>query len=72
MAESKPHEDLLVWKPGNCKAKDILLKRAIVREGLSTLTETTVEFQSKNKAVKLEEIVGRTMNVHIMAADEKE
>ncbi|MFT7596142.1 MAG: type VI secretion system secreted protein VgrG [Paracoccaceae bacterium] len=72
MAESKPHEDSLVWMSGNYQAKDILLKRAIIREGLSTLTETTVEFQSKNKAVKLEEIVGRTMNVHIMAEGGKE
>ena len=72
MAESKPHEDSLVWMSGNYQAKDILLKRAIIREGLSKLTETTVEFQSKNKAVKLGDIVGRTMNVHIMAEGNNE
>ena len=72
MAESKPHEDSLVWMSGSYTAKDILLKRAIVREGLSKLTETTIEFQSKNKAVKLDEIVGHTMSVHLLAQDGKE
>lgn len=72
MAESKPHEDSLVWMSGSYKAKDILLKRAIVREGLSKLTETTIEFQSKNKAVKLDAIVGQTMVVHLLAEDGKE
>ncbi len=38
---------------GGYSATDILLKRAIVREGLSTLTETTIEFQSKNKSLDL-------------------
>ncbi|MCF6232409.1 MAG: type VI secretion system tip protein VgrG [Rhodobacteraceae bacterium] len=57
---------------GSYTAKDILLKRAIVREGLSKLTETTIEFQSKNKAVKLEDIVGRTMTVHLKTMDNKE
>jgi type VI secretion system secreted protein VgrG len=72
MADSKPHEESLVWMSGDYKAKDLLLRRAIVREGLSKLTETTIEFQSKNKAVKLDEIVGKTMNVHLMATDKKE
>ncbi len=72
MADSKPHEESVVWMSGNYTAKDILLKRAIVREGLSQLTETTVEFQSKNKAVKLDEIVGRTMCLHAKAPDDKE
>ena len=67
MADSKPHVDSLVWMSGTYTAKDILLKRAIIRESLSKLTETTIEFQSKNKAVKLDEIVGRMMNVHLMA-----
>ena len=65
MAESKPHEHSLVWMSGNYQAPDLLFKRAIVREGLSKLTETTIEFQSKNKAVKLDKIVGRTMNLHV-------
>lgn len=69
MAESKPHKDSLVWMSGSYKAKDLLLKRAVVREGLSLLTETTVEFQSRNKAVKLDDIVGQTLNLHLIAQD---
>ena len=72
MADSKPHKDSLVWMSGKYQAKDILLKRAIIREGLSKLTETTIEFQSKNKAVKLDKIVGREMNVHLIAEGNKE
>lgn len=70
--DNRPHLDSVVWMSGDYTAKDILLKRAIVREGLSMLTETTVEFQSKNKAVKLDGIVGRAMNVHLVAEDQKE
>lgn len=66
MAESKPHTSSMVWMSGSYKAKDLLLKRAIVREGLSRLTETTVEFQSRNKAVKLDQIVGQTVNLHLI------
>ena len=66
MPESKPHKDSLVWMSGSYQAKDILLKRAVVREGLSRLTETTIEFQSRNKAVRLDQIVGRTMNLHLI------
>lgn len=72
MASSKPHADSVVWMSGTYPAKDMLLKRAIVREGLSKLTETTIEFQSKNKAVRLGEIVGRAMSVHIMTATGEE
>jgi len=69
MVESKAHESDMVWMSGSYSARDLHLKRAIVREGLSKLTETTVAFQSKNKAVKLEEIVGQTLNLHVTTAD---
>jgi len=72
MADSKEHAKPLVWMSGTYTAKDILLKRAIIREGLSKLTETTIEFQSKNKAVKLDEIVGRAMTVHLITPGDKE
>jgi type VI secretion system secreted protein VgrG len=72
MAESKSHTNAMVWMSGSYPAKDMLLKRAIVREKLSTLTETTIEFQSKNKAVKLAEIIGRTMSIHIKTASSEE
>jgi type VI secretion system secreted protein VgrG len=72
MADSKPHTDSLVWMSGSYTIKDILLKRAIIREGLSKVTETTIEFQSKDKAVKLDKLVGQTMNLHLIASDKKE
>lgn len=72
MADSKSHTNAMVWMSGTYPAKDMLLKRAIVREGLSKLTETTIEFQSKNKAVRLDQIVGRSMSIHIKTAKETE
>ncbi|MFT4960893.1 MAG: type VI secretion system secreted protein VgrG [Paracoccaceae bacterium] len=72
MAESKSHSKAMVWMSGTYPAKDMLLKRAIVREKLSTLTETTIEFQSKNKAIRLAEILGRAMSVHIKTAADGE
>lgn len=66
MAESRPHKDSLIWMSGSYTVQDILLKRAIVREGLSKLTETTVEFQCRNKALKLAEFVGRTIQLHLI------
>ncbi|MEP1329964.1 type VI secretion system tip protein TssI/VgrG [Pseudophaeobacter sp.] len=65
MVESKAHDSDMVWMSGSYSVRDLLLKRAILREGLSKLTQTTVEFQSKNKAVKLEDIVGQTLNLHV-------
>lgn len=70
MVESKAHDSDMVWMSGSYSVRDLLLKRAIVREGLSKLTETTVEFQSKNKAIKLEDIVGQTMNLHVQTEDQ--
>ncbi len=72
MAVSKPHKDSLVWMSGSYDAKDLLLKRAVVKEAMSTLTETTIEFTSKNKAVKLEDLVGKTMTVHVKTAKDNE
>jgi len=74
MAESKPHESAVVWMSGGYSATDILLKRAIVREGLSTLTETTIEFQSKNKSLDLKGFIGKPMRLHLIdeAQEERE
>lgn len=72
MPESREHENAVVWMSGSYQARDILLKRAIVREGLSKLTETTIEFQSKNKAVELDKIVGQTMRLHVTTEEEAE
>ena len=72
MAESRPHEASVVWMSGDYSARDVLLKRAIVREGLSTLTETTIEFQSKNKSLELKGFVGKAMRVHLIDESESE
>lgn len=66
MPDSKPHEDSVIWMSGTYDVQNLLLKRAIIREGFSKLTETTVEFQSKNKAVQLEKIVGKAIRLHVM------
>ncbi|TDK46867.1 type VI secretion system Vgr family protein [Antarcticimicrobium luteum] len=72
MAISKPHEKDVVWMSGGYQAEDLSIKRAIVREGLSTLTETTVEFQSKNKSLDLKDFIGKPMRVHMLDEQMKE
>ncbi len=47
MADNKPHEDSLVWMSGDYKAKDILLKRAIIREGLSKRNHDRISIQEQ-------------------------
>jgi type VI secretion system secreted protein VgrG len=72
MPAKKTHEKSQVWMKGSYKDDDLLLKRAIVREKFSTLTEATVEFKSTNKAVKIEEILGQTITVVIETAGKNE
>ncbi len=72
MAKSKSHEKDVIWMSGGYAAKDISLKRAIVREGLSMLTETTIEFQSKNKVLELKDFVGKPMRLHMIDEAKKE
>lgn len=72
MVVSKSHDSDLVWMSGSYSVRDLFMKRAIVREGFSTLTETTIEFQSKNKSVKLQDLVGKTMKLHVQTAAETE
>ena len=55
---------------GDYKARDLMLKCALVEEGLSTLTRTTIEFLSKDKALDLKDVVGYAMNVSVTTADE--
>lgn len=61
-----------VWMTGDYKSDDLTLKRAIVRENVSGLTETTIEFKSMNKAVELKDILGRPMSVVIETPSESE
>ncbi len=72
MTESKAHENDVVWMSGSYSVKGLMMRRAIVREGLSKLTETTIEFQSRNSAVSLDDLVGQTMNLHVITEGGKE
>ncbi|WP_027233867.1 type VI secretion system Vgr family protein [Leisingera caerulea] len=66
MVVSKGHENDLAWMSGSYSTDGLMLSRAIVREGLSKLTETTIEFAATKAQPKLEDLVGKTMNVHVM------
>lgn len=72
MTESKAHEKDVVWMSGSYSVDGLMMRRAIVREGLSKLTETTIQFQSRNTAVSLDDLVGQTMCLHVMTEGGKE
>ncbi|NNK17129.1 MAG: type VI secretion system tip protein VgrG, partial [Sulfitobacter sp.] len=64
MTVSKPRPDASTWMSGTYTADSLQLKRAVVTEKMSSLTETTVEFLSSKTGVKLSEFVGKIMTVH--------
>lgn len=47
------------------------LMRAHVREGMSEISEITAEFLIKNRALKLQDLIGKDMIVHLTYADPK-
>ena len=59
-----------VWMEGDYSSKPVNLKNARVIEGLSTLTETTIEFLSSNDALDLQDILGQTITLGLK--DEKD
>ncbi|MEM8731341.1 MAG: type VI secretion system tip protein TssI/VgrG [Pseudomonadota bacterium] len=65
MTISKPSEDAFAWMSGGYSAGDLELRKAIIREGMSTLTEMTVSFQSKSKDLDLTQFLGAEMQVHL-------
>lgn len=65
MVVSKGHENDLAWMSGSYSTDGLMMSRAIVREGLSKLTETTIEFAATKAQPKLEDLVGKQMNVHV-------
>ncbi|MCX7561331.1 type VI secretion system tip protein TssI/VgrG [Sulfitobacter sp. F26204] len=65
MTLSKPREDASTWMSGTYSTDKLQLNKAVVREKLSTLTETTIEFVADNTDVKLNDIVGEIMTLHI-------
>lgn len=63
-------ENRLVWMEGDYTCKPVNLKNARVIEGLSFLTETTVEFVSSNVELDLQEMLGKT--IHLGLKDDKD
>lgn len=57
---------------GDYKATDVFLKGARVKEGLSQLTETTIEFIAKDKKLELRDMVGYGVTVSIKDATDKD
>lgn len=71
MTVNKSNDAALVWMSGSYSVDDIFLTSAIIREGLSKLTETTIEFRAESNKVDLGKLIGRTMNVHLLLKDGK-
>ncbi len=63
-------ENRPVWIEGDYNCKPVNLKNARVIEGLSFLTETTVEFVSSNLELDLQEMLGKT--IHLGLKDDKD
>jgi type VI secretion system secreted protein VgrG len=63
-------ENRPITMAGSYKAQDLMLKCALVEEGLSTITRATVEFLSKDRSLDLKSVVGYTMNVSITTAQD--
>lgn len=70
MPSDKMHEKSPLWMSGSYATQGLVLRRAIVDEGLSRLTKTSIEFLSENKAIKLEELLGQTMTLNLKTAQE--
>ena len=57
---------------GTYAEQDLVLKCAVIREGLSQLTETTVEFLSNDRALKLDGVVGQDIQLIVEMEDKSE
>lgn len=53
---------------GPLKPEQMMLKNARIREGLSEITEMTVEFISSDRAIKIEDIVGKPIKLELEPA----
>lgn len=61
-----------VWMEGEYSSNPVNLKNARVVEGLSFLTETTIEFLSSNDALDLQDILGKVITLGIKDADNQD
>lgn len=72
MPVSKPVDDAQVWMSGDYSDDKVEFRQAIVREGLSKLTEMTVVFQSHLPDLDLTQFIGQKMKVHLETAEGQE
>lgn len=78
MPDFKPYDDARSWISGDFTwpagpgEEGPNLFRAVVREGLSKLTETSVLIRSWSEDADIREVVGRNMRVHVKTEDESE
>ncbi|MEX0350805.1 MAG: type VI secretion system Vgr family protein [Paracoccaceae bacterium] len=78
----KMHEKQVLWQTNTFNLKPVVvegdsvdplvIRRAIVKEGLSKLTEISVEFLSRDVKVKLEDMLGKIMTVHMKTGQDNE
>ncbi|MBE1283378.1 MAG: type VI secretion system tip protein VgrG [Rhodobacteraceae bacterium] len=61
-----------VWLEGSYASSPVNLKNARVVEGLSKLTETTIEFVSSDDTLDLQDILGSTMTLVQLDPDDRE
>ncbi len=69
---AKQHDEAPLWVSVDDKTDDVLIRRAIVREKISTLTETKVEFLTQKNDLKLEELLGKKLTLHLKTEEENE
>lgn len=65
MADSKRKSEPIFWMTGSYSVQDLEVRRAIVKEKLSTLTDIRIEFQSEKTDVDIEKLLGQTMSLHL-------
>ncbi len=61
MAAPLELKNRVVWMEGSYASKPIMLKNARVSEGMSKLTETTIEFFSTDRNIDLQDLLGSDM-----------
>lgn len=72
MSSRSDDKKLPVFMEGDYSDQGLELRRAVVREGLSQLTKTTIEFKATKKAPKLKDLVGKRMTVGVKTPSDKE
>ena len=69
MTVSKPTPTASVWMSGKYTHDNLKLECAVVKEQLSTLTETQITFVSSKTKLDLNEMVGNVLSVHVKMSD---